>query len=104
MICQRIGRPPISTIGLGFNCVSSERRLPTPPARMATLIFIMLGSSMVWAILHDRYSRSDAGTPKGAGSRAWYSKTLKVIVDRFSAEAHLSAAIGSLLSFLERQG
>ena len=57
---------------------------------------------MVWAIFHDRYSRSDTGTPKGAGSRAWYSKTLKAIVDRFSAEAHCSAAIASSSSLPRR--
>src|SRR5215212_3887927 len=38
MMCHRIGRPPISTIGFGFEIVSSESRLPTPPARMATFM------------------------------------------------------------------
>src|SRR6476661_5092097 len=36
MMCQSIGRPPISTIGLGFVSVSSARRVPSPPARMTT--------------------------------------------------------------------
>ena len=36
MMCQRIGRPPISTIGLGRNSVSSRRRVPSPPQRMTT--------------------------------------------------------------------
>ncbi len=39
MMCQRIGRPPISTIGFGFVTVSSARRLPTPPAKMTTFMF-----------------------------------------------------------------
>ena len=30
--------PPISTIGLGFTCVSSLMREPNPPARMTTFI------------------------------------------------------------------
>src|SRR6202043_4235117 len=37
MMCQRIGWPPISTIGFGFSSVSSERRVPRPPARITTL-------------------------------------------------------------------
>src|SRR5947207_2080448 len=36
MMCHRIGLPPISTMGLGLVSVSSESRLPTPPARIAT--------------------------------------------------------------------
>src|ERR1700743_2519413 len=38
MICQRIGRPPISTIGFGLTVVSSEIRLPKPPANNTTFI------------------------------------------------------------------
>src|SRR3712207_487655 len=34
MMCQRIGWPPISTIGLGRDAVSSASRDPVPPARM----------------------------------------------------------------------
>src|SRR5918997_5833304 len=34
MICQRIGLPPISTIGLGLSVVSSLSREPIPPARI----------------------------------------------------------------------
>ncbi len=36
MMCQRIGRSPISTIGLGREAVSSDSRVPRPPARMTT--------------------------------------------------------------------
>src|ERR1017187_6940548 len=38
MICQRIGRPPISTIGFGRYSVSSRNRVPSPPARIATFM------------------------------------------------------------------
>src|SRR6185503_5886076 len=38
MMCHRIGRPPISTIGLGRNSVSSRNRVPSPPHRMTTFI------------------------------------------------------------------
>src|SRR5262245_39878828 len=37
MMCQRMGLPPISTMGLGRRVVSSERREPKPPARLITL-------------------------------------------------------------------
>src|SRR5450756_144001 len=36
MMCHRIGRSPISTMGLGLEAVSSDRRVPRPPARMTT--------------------------------------------------------------------
>jgi hypothetical protein len=35
-MCQMIGWPPISTSGFGLTSVSSERRVPSPPARMTT--------------------------------------------------------------------
>src|SRR3972149_12240252 len=38
MMCQRIGRPPISTIGFGLRVVSSESRLPSPPARITAFM------------------------------------------------------------------
>src|SRR4051794_22873763 len=38
MMCQRIGQPPISTIGLGRTLVSSARRVPSPPAKMTSFI------------------------------------------------------------------
>src|SRR5918996_2070529 len=34
--CQRIGRPPISTSGLGIVWVCSRSRVPRPPQRMTT--------------------------------------------------------------------
>src|SRR3989344_3375123 len=36
MMCQSIGRSPIRTIGFGMNSVSSLRRVPRPPHKMAT--------------------------------------------------------------------
>ena len=38
MMCQRIGRPPISIIGLGLRCDSSLMRVPSPPASMTAFI------------------------------------------------------------------
>src|SRR6185369_373068 len=38
MMCHRIGRPPISTIGFGRTSVSSARRVPRPPARITHFI------------------------------------------------------------------
>src|SRR3982751_1804499 len=38
MMCHKMGRPPICTIGLGLISVSSERRVPIPPARMTAFI------------------------------------------------------------------
>src|SRR5450759_774248 len=42
MMCHRIGRSPISTIGLGLAAVSSDRRVPSPPARMTTFTTLPL--------------------------------------------------------------
>src|SRR4051794_36930089 len=41
-MCQRIGRPPISTIGFGRVPVSSLSRVPSPPARITAFIRILL--------------------------------------------------------------
>ena len=37
-MCQRIGRPPTGTMGLGRYSVSSRNRVPKPPQRMTTFI------------------------------------------------------------------
>ena len=42
MMCHKIGRPPISTIGFGFRCVSSESRVPRPPASRTAFIRFVL--------------------------------------------------------------
>src|SRR6185369_13427027 len=49
MMCQRIGFPPISTIGFGFSTVSSLSRVPRPPASMT--VFIMSPPGHVF-VLH----------------------------------------------------
>src|ERR1035438_8113130 len=36
IICHRIGRPPISTMGLGRYSVSSRKRVPRPPHSITT--------------------------------------------------------------------
>src|SRR5579863_6084847 len=38
-MCQRIGRPPTSTIGFGRTVVSSASREPSPPANITTFIW-----------------------------------------------------------------
>ena len=38
MMCHRIGFPPISTMGLGRRRVSSDNRVPNPPAKISTFI------------------------------------------------------------------
>ena len=38
MMCQRIGLPPISIIGLGRRCDSSLMRVPMPPARITAFM------------------------------------------------------------------
>jgi hypothetical protein len=40
MMCQRIGRPPTSTIGLGRYSVSSRNRVPKPPHKIITCIIV----------------------------------------------------------------
>src|ERR1035437_5738935 len=42
MMCHRIGRSPISTMGLGLEAVSSDRRVPSPPARITTFTTLPL--------------------------------------------------------------
>src|SRR5664280_600396 len=42
MMCHRIGRSPISTMGLGLEAVSSDRRVPRPPARITTFTTLAL--------------------------------------------------------------
>ena len=38
MMCQSIGLPPTSTIGFGLVPVSSEIRVPNPPARITAFM------------------------------------------------------------------
>jgi hypothetical protein len=39
MMCHRIGRPPMSIMGLGRDPVSSAIRVPRPPARITHFIY-----------------------------------------------------------------
>jgi len=45
-MCHKIGRPPISIIGLGRVVVSSLILVPKPPARMTTFIYFSLFSEL----------------------------------------------------------
>ncbi len=57
-MCQSIGLSSIKTIGFGLCSVSSESRVPRPPARMMTFIavwywLIHLEASIDW-VIHKR--------------------------------------------------
>src|SRR5215467_10637610 len=62
IMCQRIGLPPISTMGFGLTCVSSLKREPKPPARITAFIESLssLGNA-TWGI--------GLLTPRAAGVR-----------------------------------
>ncbi len=44
MMCQRIGRPPISIIGFGIRWVASPIRTPRPPQKITTFIDLSPGT------------------------------------------------------------
>src|ERR1700730_899318 len=52
MMCQRIGRPPTSTSGLGRYSVSSRRRVPCPPHRMTTFTSTSLSRHRARRAIH----------------------------------------------------
>src|ERR1019366_409307 len=56
MMCHKIGRPPISTIGFGTIAVSSASRVPRPPARR--MVFIQA----LWIVVNPFYFASDSRT------------------------------------------
>src|SRR5437762_13804643 len=58
MMCQRIGRPPISIIGFGRKCDSSEIRVPRPPARMTAFMDAYM-DSFAWLATPARWKRQD---------------------------------------------
>jgi len=37
-MCHKIGLSPISTMGFGLRCVSSDNLVPRPPAKITTFI------------------------------------------------------------------
>ena len=47
MMCQRIGRPPISIIGFGMRCVASPIRTPKPPQKITTFTDLPPGCYIV---------------------------------------------------------
>ncbi len=68
MMCHKIGRPPISTIGFGRDCVSSERRVPSPPARITAFIYNAL-SDAIFAFCRAANQRSRQIKPERDGGR-----------------------------------
>src|SRR3989442_15982968 len=64
MMGPRTGLPPISTMGLGLIPVSSCKRVPSPPARIATLTHFLRGVSGV----HD-WPVAASGRPRGHSIR-----------------------------------
>src|SRR5450631_3299027 len=64
MMCQRIGLPPISIIGLGFRLLSSEMRVPSPPARMTTFMASRDSCAGSAGTVRDRLSFVDHRIPK----------------------------------------
>jgi hypothetical protein len=58
-MCHKIGMPPMVTMGFGRISVSSARRVPLPPARIAT--FICQSSSHSRSVLvSDQFSNARA--------------------------------------------
>ena len=53
MMCQRIGRPPISIIGFGRSWLSSEMRVPSPPASITTLVILSPGLARLAQLFHE---------------------------------------------------
>ena len=77
MMCQRIGRPPISTIGFGLVSVSSERREPRPPARMTALTPLDAGRSVAASSLIPLTSR-DSERCGNAGSNSKFTRSRSI--------------------------
>jgi len=69
MMCHSIGRPPISTMGLGLEWVSSERRVPYPPAKITTFtsVHVSYERQPYWKM--DVRSWCDDGMPCGGPMR-----------------------------------
>src|SRR3954454_3554717 len=77
--CQRIGRAPISTIGLGLSHVSSLIRVPRPPARITAF----MGADHIVAAM------ADPGRP-----------TLSVIVVTYNERALVERSLPPLVAQL----
>src|SRR5271166_743433 len=63
MMCQSIGLPPISTIGLGRTAVSSLSREPKPPARITAF-------TAVQVIPRPRCTPAVAGAPAATSAKS----------------------------------
>src|ERR1017187_8627376 len=61
MMCQRIGRSPTGTIGLGRNSVSSRKRVPRPPQKITTFIYLFFagGQNMRKSVITQRFTAMD---------------------------------------------
>src|ERR1041385_6430450 len=66
MTCHRIGYSPISTIGFGRTCVSSDSRVPKPPARMTAFIsrFLRLEGRPAPVLFRDHLHADRPGDPE----------------------------------------
>src|SRR5208282_749301 len=86
MICQRMGRPPISTMGLGRYSVSSRKRVPSPPHSITTFTrfsweALVLVPMLVFRILfliqglgkEGRCTRTKANTVRVSNYKVRYS-------------------------------
>lgn len=85
MICERIGRPPISTIGIGRASVSSLRRVPRLPERMTPFM-------RRWRLLGLRDSR-DERDRQDEGS-VWFVKVNeRVLLLGFQQESMIEGLV-----------
>src|ERR1700691_386722 len=51
-MCHRIGRPPISIIGVGWNSVAPRSRVPNPPHSTTTFMYRVLAALRIFRDLH----------------------------------------------------
>src|SRR3990172_11820372 len=94
-MCHRIGRPPISTMGLGREAVSSDRRVPSPPARMTT--FTTLSPS-----LDDEPDRWRQCIRQAGGSPAVPARTRLRLLRRGGGSRELWAPVSHRVIQVER--
>src|SRR5450759_4182044 len=90
MMCQRMGRPPMSTIGLGRDSVSSARRVPCPPARMTTLMR---------PIMPDQEPPSSGSV--GSQWRSWLDQRAPLVtigMPTYNGARYLAQSLDSLLN------
>ena len=62
MMCQMIGLPPISIIGLGLRTDSSLIRVPSPPAKITHFICL---SGEKRRVFRQKVATNASGTPEG---------------------------------------